>query len=127
MAYLFDTNIFLEIFLDQNNKDRAKKLIANNLQDLNISDFSLHSIGIILLKEKKSEIFNKFLEDISAHATILSLSLAMYHELSNIANKFNLDFDDAYQTLIAKENNLGILTMDTDFKKLKSFVKVKFI
>jgi uncharacterized protein len=50
MAYLFDTNIFLEILLDQNKKDKSKKIISENIDELFISDFSLHSIGVILIK-----------------------------------------------------------------------------
>jgi len=38
-----------------------------------------------------------------------------------------MDFDDSYQALLAKENGLSILTMDNDFKKLKSYVKIKFV
>ena len=40
MPHLFDTNIFLEILLDQQKKDAAKKAINENILQLFISDFS---------------------------------------------------------------------------------------
>jgi len=127
MPYLFDTNIFLEILLDQNKKDKSKKIISENIDKLFISDFSLHSIGVILIKQKKFQIFNYFLSDIIPHATILSLPKDKYSDLNLIAKKYSLDFDDSYQVILAKENNLEILTMDKDFKKVKDEIKVKFL
>ncbi|WP_410268496.1 PIN domain-containing protein [Desulfosalsimonas sp.] len=40
--------------------------------------------------------------------------------------KYNLDFDDACQYQIALENGFKIVTMDTDFKRIKN-VPVDFI
>ena len=48
MSYLLDTNIFLEILLNQDKKEKAKMFIFDNIERLFISDFSLHSIGVIL-------------------------------------------------------------------------------
>ena len=46
--YLVDTNIFLEILLNDPNKLNCEKFLNDNINNLYISDFSLHSIGIIL-------------------------------------------------------------------------------
>lgn len=127
MPYLFDTNIFLEILLDQNKKDKSKKIISENIDKLFISDFSLHSIGVILIKQEKFQIFNNFLSDVIPHTTILSLPKDKYFDLDLIAEKYSLDFDDSYQVILAKENNLEILTMDKDFKKVKDEIKIKFL
>ena len=108
-------------------KVKAKKLISDNLGELYISDFSLHSIGVILINQKKFNIFKIFLNDITPHITVLSLPLSKYTELTEIAEKHGMDFDDSYQALIAKENDLSILTMDNDFKKIRSYVKIRFM
>jgi len=127
MSYLFDTNIFLEILLDQEKKENAKNLINTHSEQLFISDFSLHSIGIILIKQKKFRIFKEFLNDIITHATVVSLPKNKYHNLNKIAEKYNLDFDDSYQTYLAKEFGLAIITMDNDFLKVKHYISVEFL
>ncbi len=48
------------------------------LGDLNITDFSLHSIGVILFKYGKEEVFRKFVEDIMSNIKLLSLPLELY-------------------------------------------------
>lgn len=46
--YLADTNIFLEVLLAQDKRKECKNLLEENRGKLSISDFSLHSIGVIL-------------------------------------------------------------------------------
>jgi predicted nucleic acid-binding protein len=48
--YFIDTNVFLEILLAQDKKDICKDFLNSNVENLSISDFSLHSIGVILSK-----------------------------------------------------------------------------
>ena len=127
MPFLFDTNIFLEILLNQDKKEKAKQLLNNHLDQFFISDFSLHSIGVILIKQKKFRILEDFLNDIIPFATILSLPKDKYSDLNKTAEKYNLDFDDSYQTTVAKEFDLAIVTMDNDFMKVKSLISVEFL
>lgn len=49
---------------------------------------------------------------------ISSLPTNAYESLIDAAQKFTLDFDDAYQHAIAKNFNLKIATMDQDFKRV---------
>ena len=64
MKLLVDTNIFLEVLLEQSRANDAKKLLAkSNTHDFLISDFSLHSIGVLLLKRNKSDVFLTFVSD----------------------------------------------------------------
>ena len=39
----------------------------------------------------------------------------------------NLDFDDAYQYLVAKHYELTLVTMDRDFKKIEEDLKILFL
>jgi len=125
MAFLFDTNVFLEILLDQEKKEVCKKLLNDNIGSIYLSDFSIHSIGVILLKQKKLKIFDQFLRDILPHSTILSLPKEKYSEISGVASKYRLDFDDTYQSLIAIEFEIGIKTMDKDFAKISKIIPVE--
>jgi predicted nucleic acid-binding protein len=127
MPFLFDTNIFLEILLNQDKKEKAKEILANHLDQLYISDFSLHSIGVILIKQKKFKIYEDFLNDIIPYATILCLPKNKYPDINKTAEKYILDFDDSYQTTVAKEFELTVITMDNDFIKVKSLIQVEFL
>jgi hypothetical protein len=41
--FLVDTNIFLEILLRQDKKEDCKSFLDNNIENINVTDFSLHS------------------------------------------------------------------------------------
>lgn len=127
MATLFDTNIFLEVLLGQEKKKICKDLLNESTDSLYISDFSLHSIGIILLKQRKHKVFEAFVSDILSHPAIVSLAKERYNHVAKFSEEYNLDFDDAYQLAIAQEYNLKIATMDRDFNKVASIIQIDFI
>lgn len=122
--YLFDTNIFLEILLSQKKCEDCKRILATNMGHIWISDFSLHSIGVILFKHRKDDIFEAFASDVVPKVKIATLSKDLYRQLPDIHRKYNLDFDDAYQFKIAEANGFEIFTMDSDFNTVKEKIKV---
>ena len=124
--FLVDTNIFLEILLKRNKKEKCKSFLEKHKGELNITDFSLHSIGVILFKYNKENIFLKFLQDIFPEINLLSLPEDKYNEIVNTKKELKLDFDDAYQYSIAKYYGLKIATMDRDFKKVRD-VEIIFL
>lgn len=124
--YLIDTNIFLEILLQQDKSKDCKIFLDKNIGFLNISDFSLHSIGVILYRNKKEAIFLKFISDILPKIGLIPLPKDDYKEVANIKKKYELDFDDSYQYCICKRFNLKLITMDKDFKKVKD-IDIQFL
>lgn len=127
MMYLFDTNIFLEILLSQEEANTCKKILSNRLGHIFISDFTLHSIGVILFRLKKEESFSQFAADVLSKIDIVTLENNLYVKLSEMTKEYNLDFDDAYQCLVAEEKRLTIVTMDKDFTRIGDRVTVEFI
>jgi len=117
--FLVDTNIFLEILLGQDKKEVSKRFLAKNIGNLNITDFSLHSIGVILFRYSKEDIFRKFVEDVMPDTKILSLPMELYRDIVIVRKNLNLDFDDTYQYSVAKYYGLKVVTMDKDFEKIK--------
>jgi len=126
IMFLVDTNIFLEILLKQDKKEDCKKFLDDNIRNLHITDFSLHSIGVILFRYDKEDIFQKFVEDFMPNTKLLSLPIEVYRWVVNARKGLNLDFDDAYQYSIAKYYELKVVTMDKDFEKIKD-VDILFI
>ena len=125
--YLIDTNIFLEILLSQEQKDICKEFLESNIEHIYVSDFSLHSIGVILFRNNKESIFNKFVKDIIQKIKILTLSEELYSDLSDVKEEFGLDFDDAYQFKTAEEYELAIVTQDKEFEKVLEEIEVVFL
>ena len=118
--YLVDTNIFLEILLGQEKADSAENFLRNTpTERLHVSDFSLYSIGIILFRLGKHKVFSEFVKDIfmNGGVTLLRLSFFDFDDVIKASEKFNLDFDDAYQYTLAKKYNLKIVSFDSDFDK----------
>ena len=125
MNYLVDTNIFLEILLDQGNRKKCESFLQGELGAAWISDFTLHSIGVLLVRQKRINIFERFIADILPQFEILSLKKDSYARLVEANTRFGLDFDDAYQFSVAIENNLTIATQDKDFQRVRDAVRVK--
>ncbi|MCL0094821.1 PIN domain-containing protein [Dehalococcoidales bacterium] len=121
-----DTNIFLEILLEQDKKENCKRFLDDNVGNISISDFSLHSIGITLFRDGKEDIYQKFVEDIIPNTKLLSLPMELYRGVVSARKTLNLDFDDAYQYSIAKHYGLKVVTMDRNFERIKE-VDVLFL
>lgn len=120
--YLIDTNIFLEVFLEQN----EKKYCLNFLQKVEkgeiravVTSFSLHSIAIILEKLKGIESYKSFLEVIINFEGLMIYSTTPQDEIEicKISQKFNLSFDDAIHYYVAKTFDLKLVSLDSDFDK----------
>ena len=115
--YLADTNIFLEALLDQARTAEVQSLLQSvDLDTIFMTDFSLYSIGIALFRLKKFALFSSFLEDIVVDGVdVLSLDPEDLKTLDQSSQKFNLDFDDAYQYAVAEEYDLQLISFDKDF------------
>lgn len=95
--YLVDTNIFLEILLKQVRSQDCKKFLNENIGELNLTDFSLHSIGVILFRQNEDELYLKFLNDTLPKVQLISLPKSQYKAVLDSRKEMSLDFDDAYQ------------------------------
>ncbi|WP_299230101.1 PIN domain-containing protein [Sulfurihydrogenibium sp.] len=117
--YLIDTNIWLELLLEQKQSKECRIFFEKiDSKLLFISEFSIYSIGVILFKLKKESVFDNFLEYLfKSEISIARLSLKDMKQLVLIKQKFNLDFDDAYKYVVAEKFGLTIVSFDSDFDK----------
>lgn len=124
--YLLDTNIGLERLLDQEKltlvADFLDRIASSNIS---ISDFALHSIGVILTKLNKLDILIKLVNDlfINGMVEVLSLGVEDIETIKENIITFNLDFDDSYQYTLAKKYGLTLVTFDSDFNQTEINVK----
>lgn len=118
--YLLDTNIFLELLLDQKEAASVQTLFTTRAPaDLHISDLAFHSIGIILYQKKAARLFSDLVRDLFGEGgiTILSLTSEDIVRVEQVASAFGLDFDDAYQYVVAEKFDLVLVSFDTDFDR----------
>ena len=123
---LADTNIFLEILLKQDKKEICKDFLEKNAGRISITDFSLHSIGVVCFRYRREDTFERFISDILPQIDCVSLPLNRYSEVIKHRTKVGLDFDDSYQYTVAKYFDLKIVTMDNDFKKIND-LEIEFL
>lgn len=63
--FLVDTNIWLEELLEQDRSKEVSDFLSRIPSDqLYISDFSYHSIGVIFSRLKKMNVFTVFTEEV---------------------------------------------------------------
>jgi predicted nucleic acid-binding protein len=102
MSFLVDTNVFLEILLNQPGRAKCEEILRQNPGALAIADFSLHSIGVIALRRQQVKVFNDFRTDSLPNLELLHLDRIGYPAVARAAQVFGLDFDDASDFLISR-------------------------
>jgi len=121
LMYLIDTNIFLEGLLEQEKAESVRYFFqAVDIEKTFMTDLALHSIGIILFRLEKYELFTSFVEDMIINGMeILSSPPEDLMKLDSTAQQYNLDFDDAYQYMLAEKHQLQLISFDKDFDSTK--------
>jgi uncharacterized protein len=120
LMFLLDTNIFLEYILSRSRVGEVRDFFHRaDLTTLHMSDFSLHSIGVIFLREHKSREFLTFVNDdiIAGGIRVIYLPADHFSKITIAADRFHLDFDDAYQYAVAEQFGLSIVSFDKDFDR----------
>ena len=118
--YLLDTCILLEYLLDQAKADEVEKLLGSALAtSLSITEFSLYSIGINMLRRRLSDRFLEFVDDllVIGHIRVLRLRPEDMPLIADVARRYGLDFDDAYQYVAAEKHDLTLVSFDADFDR----------
>lgn len=118
--YLLDTNIILELLLDQDRADEVEQFLRSiPPEQLYLSEFALYSLGIILLRSKEYDTFLRAVEDLLTIGglQLVRLGVSDMPELVRAAQTYNLDFDDAYQYAVAERYDLSLVSFDVDFDR----------
>ena len=108
------------MILDQERANEARTLLSEvEGHEFFISDYSLHSIGLLLFRRGKHEVFRQFLKDmiLGVGVAVITLSAQEMESLIEAAQRFGLDFDDAYQYAVAERYGLTIVSFDSDFDR----------
>lgn len=116
--YLVDTNVWLERLLDQTRSEEVGYFLDHTPSErLFITDFTFHSIGVVLSKLNQMEALLRFVHDAFVDGAIglIHLEPGDTERLVRVVEQFNLDFDDAYQYVTAEKYDLALVSFDSDF------------
>jgi hypothetical protein len=120
--FLVDTNVWLELLLSRQRANEVRKFFqATDASQLAISEFSLYSLGVILTRLKKAEVFDDFLSDVIEDSGVTRIRLTA-NELRQVLEdmqQFRMDFDDAYQYVAATHYGYILVSFDKDFDRTK--------
>ena len=117
---LIDTNIFLEILLQQKKSDIAKGILrelVENSEPFIITSFTIHSIIVILEKRRMINELKIFMSSLAEIENLLFYYPTFEEEKEIIHNmtKWNLDFDDSFQYFVAQKLEAELITFDHNF------------
>jgi len=119
-VFLLDTNIWLERLLGQRQADIVGELLDTlSTSEMCMTDFTLHSIGVICNRLQQRDIFVQFVEDLLIDSDVLVVTVPPegMKRVVEVMNNSNLDFDDAYQYVAAEREKAIIISFDKDFDK----------
>ncbi|MBI3015859.1 MAG: type II toxin-antitoxin system VapC family toxin [Candidatus Tectomicrobia bacterium] len=120
--FLIDTNVWLELLLEQEKAAEARRFFTETEASLlSITDFALYSIGVILIRLRKDGVFRDFLTDVLEDSGVRKIHLETgdLKEVITAGRQFQLDFDDAYQLVAAEKFDLTIVSFDADFDRTR--------
>ena len=92
-------------------------LNKTDTHELFVSDYTLHSIGLLLFRCKQFEAFRHFLTDVAGSLRMAALEARELTGVIDAAAIFNLDFDDTCQYTTGEKYGLAIVSFDGDFDR----------
>jgi predicted nucleic acid-binding protein len=118
--YLVDTNVWLERLLDQERSAEVGRFLSEVVSEqLLMTDFSLHSIGIILCRLGRGAALLQFADDlfVEGGVKLATVGPKLMHRVLDTMSQAGLDFDDAYQYVAAEQAGAVIVSYDRDFDR----------
>lgn len=120
--YLIDTNIFLEILLDQGKSSECEELLFS-IGDLEkqffVSGFTLHSIEVIMSREGMEDDLEDFLQDMDLmDIQVVNTTVLEEYKTVSLMKETELDFDDSFQYFICRKMDLDIISYDDHFDQV---------
>jgi predicted nucleic acid-binding protein len=119
-SLLIDTNLFLEALLG---RPRHQDVVAlfRKIQEYQfvVSQFTVDSVGLYLFRSGQFNLFAEWLRDMAESEAfqLVSLDFIQRIRITEIAQQYQLDYDDAFQYAIAELYNLTIVSFDKDFDR----------
>ncbi len=124
--YLIDTNVLLEIFLQRERSPEAKRFLRlTPFSNIYVTDLSIYSIGLSLFKADLQDTYLKFLNDLFNNGEVWRVQLMMDNmpKVSETAQKYQMNFHDAYQYTSAEIYSLILVSFNPVYDRTENGYK----
>ena len=118
--YLIDANVWLHRLLDHDHSQEVEEFLdVVPPAELLVTDFTLHSLGVILDRLDRRQVFLDLVRDvvIEGGVEVVSLAADRMERLVTCMDDEELDFDDAYQYVAAEDLAADLVSYDQDFDR----------
>ena len=129
---LIDSNIFLEVLLDQSKSENCEKFlnkIAANKEQAIITDFTVDAICVVLGRETKNpKLIRQFLTSLFGYVGLKNYITTIQDKFlaTKLMEEQMLDFDDALTLQAVYSNNIRqIVSYDKHFDKVKDIERIE--
>jgi uncharacterized protein len=120
MSFLIDTNCWIQQIRERSLADTVALLLTHVPgEHIYVSIYSVHSIGAIMDRYAMAGKYASFLTaaSIGQKVRVLHIPVAQLGLVTDACQQYQLDFDDAYQYVVAELNGLKLVSLDADFDK----------
>lgn len=124
--YLIDTNVLLEIFLQGERSPEAKRFLRiTPFSNIYVTDLTIYSLGLSLFKANKQDTYIQFLNDLFNNGEVWRVQLMIDNmsRVSEIADKYQLNFHDAYQYVSAEIYSLILVSFNNVYDRTENGYK----
>ncbi len=131
MTYFIDSNIFLELELEDERKDECEQFLTKIVEGTEggiISDFIVYSILIELTQKSTLTVAKNFLNFLeqTTNITIFVPNTQILSNTFNFIKKYKLDFDDALVVSCMMANKIKrLVSFDKDFDKVNEIKRIE--
>src|SRR5688500_12028661 len=118
--FLLDTNCFIQIVRSRPDAPQVQALLqAVPVTRLFMSDYTLHSIGVVMNRFGQIGGYTTFVTGLGVGRGfgIAQIDVNRLDRVATACVGFGLDFDDAYQYVAAELHGLKLVSLDADFDR----------
>lgn len=118
--YLVDTNVWLERLLEPEHSMIVSDFLARTpAESLLITNFSVHSVVVVLSRLRQLQVLQRFVQDLFATPSVhlVALSPTDFDRVIAVMTHYSLDFADAYQYVATEKFGLRLVSFDHDFDR----------
>lgn len=118
--FLIDTNCWMQLARQRSEADQVRGLIAGvPRQSLLVTDFSVHSLGVIFIRFGMIADYEAFLNQasIGVEVRVVGVPLEKLARVVELCMQYKLNFDDAFHYAAAELHGLKLVSLDADFDR----------